>query len=731
MKPFYPLTILMALFSLCMNLQALEIDKSQSVYKDYESAARGLLFRLIPDRADNFQFEHIPQDSGRDVFEIEGQNNRIIIRGNNAVSMAMGLSWYLRYYCFCDVSLFGTQLNVPDVLPSVEPKIHRISEDKYRYMLNYCAFGYTLPWYDWAQWEKLIDWMAMSGINMPLAVTGQEAVWRNVMKKLGITDLSGFLAGPPYLPFGWMGCLDGWGGPLPKSWIDSHLELQQKILARERELGMTPVLQGFTGHVPQAIVEKFKCRVQKIKWIEWETYMLDPFDPLFQKIGDLFIQEQTKLYGSDHLYAADSFIEMKPPNGKTEYLSGLAKSILRGMATSDPHAIWVLQGWAFYNKREFWTPERLEAFLTAVPNEHILVLDLYCENIEMWRITNSFYGKPWLWCNIQTFGASNHMHAPLNHVNKALNAARTSPGRSGLCGIGFVNEGLEGNPVAYAFLTEMAWRSDAVNMEEWLKSYVKARYGLLDKNTQIAWHNLYQSVYSDKWNRRLFLSAFRYPRLKFEPGLPYDQSKLVKAWQELLKAADRLKGVDTYSYDLVSVGMQVLAGYSQRLHSELVTAFNQNNREDFQTASQTLLMVLQDMDRLAVTRSETLLGRWLQDARRWGATAQEKSLLEWNARRVLTLWGQTTALRDYSRRNWAGMFSGFYLPRWKMFISAMQNSLDNNSPFDEEAVTAKIVKWELAWADKKDDYATEPQGDCVALSRKLLDKYQSKLSSSQ
>ena len=81
-----------------------------------------------------------------------------------------------------------------------------------------------------------------------------------------------------------MGCLDGWGGPLPQSWIDRHEELQKKILARQRELGMTPVLQGFTGHVPAAIGEKFPdAKLHQIRWIEWQTHLLDPLDPLFRE----------------------------------------------------------------------------------------------------------------------------------------------------------------------------------------------------------------------------------------------------------------------------------------------------------------------------------------------------------------------------------------------------------------------------------------------------------------
>lgn len=35
-------------------------------------------------------------------------------------------------------------------------------------------------WWDWQRWEKEIDWMALQGINLPLAFTGQEAIWQKV-----------------------------------------------------------------------------------------------------------------------------------------------------------------------------------------------------------------------------------------------------------------------------------------------------------------------------------------------------------------------------------------------------------------------------------------------------------------------------------------------------------------------------------------------------------------------
>ncbi|MEI7938050.1 MAG: alpha-N-acetylglucosaminidase TIM-barrel domain-containing protein, partial [Verrucomicrobiota bacterium] len=174
-----------------------------------EQAARDLVRRVLP--ANAFLVEIIAADQGRDVFEIESSGDKLVLRGNNGVAVGSALNWYLKYYCHCHYSLKSQQMRLPKPLPRVQPKIRRVSQDRWRYFLNYCCFGYSLPWYDWAQWERLIDWMALNGVNAPLSVTGQEAAWASAATRLGFSDedMRGFLAGPPFLPFGWMGCLDG------------------------------------------------------------------------------------------------------------------------------------------------------------------------------------------------------------------------------------------------------------------------------------------------------------------------------------------------------------------------------------------------------------------------------------------------------------------------------------------------------------------------------------------
>ena len=144
------------------------------------------------------------------------------MRGNSALSMAAGLNWYLKYDCHCHVSLNGCQVNLPARLQVGETKVRRSGWASARYFLNCCTFSYSMSWWDWAQWEKFIDWMCSPGHQHAARHhrTGSGG-WQAVGRRFGMTDaeIVAFLAGPPYLPFQWMGCLDGHGGPLPRNWI--------------------------------------------------------------------------------------------------------------------------------------------------------------------------------------------------------------------------------------------------------------------------------------------------------------------------------------------------------------------------------------------------------------------------------------------------------------------------------------------------------------------------------
>ena len=117
-----------------------------------------------------FNFSIIALDaSGNDVFELDRTpDGRVAIRGNSGVSLAAGLGWYLKYYCNASWTWgregTGWQLGTvpqPSSLP-LPPSVERtVSPVRYRYAYNVCTFGYTMPWWNWPQWEEELDRLAL------------------------------------------------------------------------------------------------------------------------------------------------------------------------------------------------------------------------------------------------------------------------------------------------------------------------------------------------------------------------------------------------------------------------------------------------------------------------------------------------------------------------------------------------------------------------------------------
>ena len=696
---------------------------------DSVSAANGLLRRVIPSLTDKVRFEEIPSEEGRDVFELRSEGGRMAVSGNNGVSMASGLNWYLRHYCHCQITFRDRRLDIPDILPEITGRVRIVSPHQYRYYFNYCTFAYTLAWWDWKDWEWMIDLMALYGINAPLAVTGQEGVWRNVGKRLGLSEeqMRDFYVGPGYLPFGWMGCIDRWAGPLPDSWIDDHIELQKKILKRERELGMTPVLQGFSGHVPRKLkeVDKNAKLVKLSPWVNFEpTYFVDPSDPYFIKIGGLFLEEQTRLFGTNHLYASDPFIEMPPENNDPEFIREMGSSIYKSMESVDPDAIWMLQSWPFVHfNTDFWQPPQAEAFFRSVPQGKLLVLDLYCDVTPGWpKFENAFFGQPWIWCIIQNFGGQVSLHGGLDIMAADLRKALEQRGKAAgnMAGIGYAMEGLCYNPVIDEFQSDMIWRATVPDTSKWLSEFVRRRYGTDSAKAQEVWEKLHQTVYQQNQNQGNILQA--------QPSFTYKISKpdktFVSIWESLLELSDEIGKERTYQFDLVNLTRHTLGLLASLYYGELIAAYLREDRVALKNAYEKMDGLINDIDRLLATNSEFLLGSWLEKAKRWGHTPEEKKLYEWNARKIISVWAFDGELNDYAAKQWSGMMRDYYGRRWRSFYESVDKSLMEGSRWDCHRYTEELLRSQEDWTRETTVFPAQTSGeDPVAVSRVLFAKY--------
>ncbi len=706
-------------------------------------AVRALIARVVPGQSGNFIAEAIPDSAGLDVFEVESRGDRIVLRGSSGVAIASALNWYLEHVAGVTVANPLRPLNLGR-LPPVTSRVRISTPYRYRYFFNYCTFSYSMAWWDWTDWERMVDWMALKGVNLPLAATGQEGTWQLVLRDLGFSDreIGQFLVGPAYLPWGWMGNIDGLGGPLPRSWITSHVALERRILARERALGMRPVLQGFTGHVPESIRAHFPgAKIHRTG--DWSagfsgTWFLDPLDPLFQRMGRRFIERQTELFGTDHFYAADSFNEIDPPTNDSVFLAGMGRTVYESMHAADPDAVWVLQGWFLYYQAKFWKEPQARALLGAVPDDRMLVLDLYGDLHPVWKERQAFYGKPWIWNVLYNFGGQVTVNGDLPKIAANLGDALRSPARGRLAGLGMMMEGLGYNPIVPDFVMDLAWRDRVPDLEAWAHEYVSRRYGGPGAHAWNAWRLLLATAYRSAQQTGTFLAerpGFYDPKAAYrtQPTPPYDARVLAQALDTLLAASDGLATNDAYRYDVVNLTRQVLGGLGLPLVNALQAAYERKDRVGIAGAERRITGLLRDLDELVGTRPEFLLGRWLEDAGRWGRTPGERALYQWNARNIITLWGekctegQNDDLNLYAYKQWQGMFTGYYLPRWTAFFAALHRSLDQGTTFDRRPYAEAMCTWERAWSRGRERYPTVPRGDAIEVARRLAGKYRAAL----
>jgi alpha-N-acetylglucosaminidase len=701
-----------------------------------KQAVFNLIERTVPQVSKYFEIDFISTDSdGKDVFEIESKGDKIILRGNNGISVASALNYYLKNFLHCSITWNGVNLNFPDSLPVVQKKIIKKSPYKYRYYLNYCTFNYSMSWWKWDRWQKEIDWMALNGINMPLAVTGQNSVWQRVYNSLGLTnkDLESFFSGPAYFNWFWMGNLDGWGGPLPQSFMDGHEALQKQILTQERLLGMTPVLPAFTGHVPPAFSKKFSdVKLKQTSWVNFpKVNILDPSEPMFNEIGKRFIEEQIRTYGTDHLYSADTFNENTPPTSDSMYLNNISMKVYQSMALADPSAQWIMQGWLFYHDRDFWKDKEISALLNGIPNDKMIILDLWSERFPVWNRTNAYYGKPWIWNMLHNFGKNINLSGRMNTVASEPAKALHNADAGKMLGIGLTMEGIEQNPVIYELMLENVWRDTPINLSTWLKDYAFRRYGERNEYADKAWELLRISAYNDSVTNGGAESIITArPTFAKNPGgttttkLPYDPALIVEAWDNLIKASAEIGHSDGFRYDIVDVTRQVLANYATEIQQQMANAYEIGNAVAFTQSSNDFIGLLNDMDDLLATRKDFLLGPWLESAKKWGLTSAESRLYEKNARNLITLWGDKDCkLHEYACKQWSGMINDFYKPRWQMFIDQIKTDLAQNKKFDQQKFEQKMKNWEWKWVESSETYPVQTKGDALKQSIKLYNKY--------
>jgi alpha-N-acetylglucosaminidase len=667
--------------------------------------------------ASHFRFTDLPKRAdGLDQFTVEAKDGTVFIAGTSPVAQCRAAYEYLKDACRLQMTWSTMDVKAPRRFPDYARR-EVVTPFKYRHYFNICTFGYTTAWWDKARWEKEIDWMALHGINMPLALNGQDMIWRRVLEGMGLSraSVNKFFSGPAFNPWHWMGNLNAHMGPPPESWMKGQVDLQKSILKRERELGMTPVVSGFSGFVPTDFNKVFpNVKLQSpTAWAGFEpTTFVDARDPIFVEIGKRYVTEYQKEFGPITHFLCDTFNEQDPQFPKETEIADLAecgRAVFESLHAANPDAVWVMQGWLFYNARNYWSNARADALVSKVPQDRMIILDLATTEFEVWKTQPALPKTGWIFNLLHNYGQNTALQGDLARIEQTVNRTLRDPKRGKLLGAGLTMEGIDQNPIVYELMTDLMWPSRSFDLDRWLAGYVDARYGDFSPSAQEAWRSLVKMVYSgdNAWGKVSWRGRPNANRI----GQPSGDFKLLAAnLRKLLADAPRFANNPRYQRDLVDFTKTWLGGLADvqlsgalGLAKEKPAASREHRKAFFE--------ILAMIDQVMACRPEHRLSTWINSARTWGNTRDEKDQMERNARMQVTVWGGPY-LADYANKEWAGLTNDFLAARWKAFFDAQ----DAKKVHDGAA-------WELKWAMTPGPIRESRPGDAVTVCTQALDRF--------
>ena len=733
------------------DFKASEYDVEITADDTYEEVYGIIARRLGEAYKSWFEFElcENPKLNGYDYFELSFKNGKVHIRGNCGVSLATGLNHYLKYYCKVNISQVGDQAKMPENIVALNGTVFKETKARVRYSYNYCTLSYSMAFWGEKEWRDEIDWLVLNGVNVVLDATAQEEVWRRFLTSIGYTheEILKFVAGPAYYAWAYMANLSGFGGPVHDSWFGERTQLARHNHLIMRKLGMYPVLQGYSGMVPNDICEHDKNAevVLQGTWCSFERpTMLRTTSETFKNYADKFYKAQTEVYGTYSKYfATDPFHE----GGNIGDMSArdVSFEVLSAMLKANSDSIWIIQSWQKNPTSE------LLAGIDDIENgkKHALILDLYAEKDPNYKKGHSenyahgysreFNHTPWVFCMLNNFGGRLGLHGHLDNLANWIPEAYNTC--TAIAGIGITPEASFNNPVLYDFLFESVWRDsfdgeiEVIDLNSWICDYAERRYGAVSENAREAWKILLNTVYKAELNMtgqgapESIVNAR--PSLSSRPAsswgnatVGYDKADLKRVAELLLSDYEIMKESMGYKYDLITVLQQILSNTAQDIHLEMVAAYENKNSAEFEAKATEFLKLADLMDKVLSGSEYYLLGRWVEQAKKLAQNADDftKMLYELNAKSLITTWGsynqcETGGLRDYSNRQWSGLISDFYKPRWERWIAERKKELEGK-PF-EEKINWFISDWRFA-RDKK-AFETEPHDlDLKSVAEEIL-----------
>lgn len=693
----------------------------------------GIIDRTIGGEYRNwFTFELSSTSSEKDFFELSDVAGKIHIKGNEGLSLATGLNYYLKNFLNVHISEQTKQVDMPRHIVAIGGGVVR-KETPYRirYAFNYCTLNYTFSFFGEENWQRENDWLALNGVNVVLDLAGQEATWIKFLMNFGYSfdDAKDWLTGPSYYAWQFMDNMEVFGGPVPDGYVKDRLELARSTQRWKRSLGIQTVLQGYAGMVPTNFNE-YQPNVKVVPQGGWNgfsrPYMIATDSPEYDDYARKFYEAQRFVYGkTSPYYAVDPFHEGGiRPAGLTDDV--ISKEVLESLLEYDKQAVWVVQG---------WQSNPTNSLLNGMgenKSKHVLVVDLIKYPIKSWTKYNKlkydnttldaveFNGTNWAWCLLANFGGNPSMHGQMDvMVQDILNARKTT---RQMQGIGIISEATHDNPVIYDLIFDLVWADSDFDLDQWLDSYVRRRYGAISDNARQAWKIMRKSNYDHgvRFTNELFGMKGKGPHNYATQNIPYGAENLEIAFKLLLNDFDKFKNSESYLYDLTEIMRQVVSNYAVMVYNDVLKAKENKSISDFKTQKNIFLNVFDLLNAVQATQKDRLGGEWIGKATDLAKDYDDfaKATFEMNAKTLITTWGSRggSSLKDYGWRNYEGIFIDIYKAIWSEYLDKVEKFLTDGTPV--QTVTASgYFNFYWNWIMSHQNYTREAKNSSADIKK--------------
>ncbi len=650
-----------------------------------EKELKALVYRVTGSRkyCDSIDFIKTASHSAGE-YKIYSQNGRIIIEASDSISAAVGFNYYLTDVCRCYFGPINQNMNLPeDVCLNFEQHCGR-SEFIYRYFMNYCTYSYTMLFCGYEEYERLTDWMLLSGVNLMLNIVGHEIVVRDTLINLGYSEeeACSYITGPAYLPWFYMGNMSSFGGNLSKKWFEKQKKLGNWINNKMRKFGVAIVMPGFYGLVPEDFGNKSAGSCPKNQGLWCNAFkrpaLLSNNDSGFNIFADEFYFQTKKHFGNIEYFSGDPFHE---GGDATEFdVAAFGNKIVSKMKQHNKEGIWIFQG---------WPPNPGKEILSELSKDDVIIIYLSANSKNSEK--SVFDGFPWIYTSTHNFGATRSVKGNIKgFLSDPYNWGKNDSGNV-IVGTGMAMEGIEMDEMVFDAFSRTSV-SSMPDVYDFIEKDVLARYGYFSDNLKKIYKTAVDKIYvlnadnAYAGNESILcarpsigVKAVSYWAYIQDGYTLYDVIEICKG---LFAEYSKLKRNQCYLMDLADFSRQAVAELARVYAARFEKYYNENNKKNFKIWADKFLSLFDITDSLMSVCKTTRVYDYLKRAENYDEDDKEINLF--NAKNLIFLWSNKEGadeLRDYAHREWCGNMS-FYKRRWEMFFNRLSCGFINGCEND-------------------------------------------------